>query len=41
MAGHAVQPDGFTHRTSAQRIKWFKKRLQTDDPRQCNSFNTL
>ncbi|KJG39057.1 metalloprotease [Photobacterium angustum] len=41
MAGHAVQPDGFTHGTSAQRIEWFKKGLKTGDPRQCNTFNTL
>ncbi|MCG3864141.1 MULTISPECIES: neutral zinc metallopeptidase [unclassified Photobacterium] len=38
MAGQAVQPDAFTHGSSAQRIAWFKKGFETGDPRQCNTF---
>ena len=35
--GYAV-PDSFTHGTSAQRLAWFKRGLQTGDPTQCNTF---
>ncbi|PJG85507.1 KPN_02809 family neutral zinc metallopeptidase [Conservatibacter flavescens] len=34
-----VVPDSFTHGTSAQRLTWFKRGLQTGDPAQCNSFS--
>ncbi|TCP93215.1 hypothetical protein EDC44_12315 [Cricetibacter osteomyelitidis] len=34
-----VIPDSFTHGTSAQRLAWFKRGLQSGDPSQCNSFN--
>jgi predicted metalloprotease len=33
-----VVPDAFTHGTSAQRVYWFKKGLETGDLRQGNSF---
>lgn len=33
-----VSPDNFTHGTSAQRMYWFKKGLQTGDVRQGNTF---
>lgn len=33
-----VVPDSFTHGTSAQRLAWFKRGLQTGDPKQCNTF---
>ncbi len=36
--GYAV-PDSFTHGTSAQRVKWFTKGLQTGDMRQGDTFN--
>lgn len=36
--GYAV-PDSFTHGTSAQRLTWFKRGLQTGEPSQCNTFN--
>lgn len=33
-----VVPDSFTHGTSAQRLQWFKRGLNTGDPNQCNTF---
>ncbi|HEX3139241.1 MAG TPA: neutral zinc metallopeptidase [Rhizobacter sp.] len=33
-----VQPETFTHGTSAQRVSWFKKGLQTGSVNQCNTF---
>lgn len=33
-----VQPETFTHGTSAQRVTWFKKGLQTGSVDQCNTF---
>jgi len=37
--GHVV-PDSFTHGTSAQRMKWFKKGFETGDVNQGDTFNT-
>lgn len=34
-----VVPDAFTHGSSAQRVRWFKKGLQAGDPAQCDTFN--
>jgi predicted metalloprotease len=34
-----VVPDAFTHGTSAQRMKWFKKGFDTGDIRQGDTFN--
>jgi predicted metalloprotease len=34
-----VVPDSFTHGTSAQRISWFRKGLDTGDVRQGDTFN--
>ncbi|MFI5908827.1 neutral zinc metallopeptidase [Dactylosporangium sp. NPDC051541] len=39
-AGQKVNPDGFTHGTSAQRKKWFTQGFNTGDPRQCDTFST-
>ncbi len=36
--GHVV-PDSFTHGSSEQRVRWFKRGLETGDFAQCNSFN--
>ena len=36
--GHVV-PDSFTHGTSAQRMKWFKKGYETGDINQGDTFN--
>ncbi len=33
-----VTPETFTHGTSAQRVKWFTRGLQTGDPAQCDTF---
>jgi uncharacterized protein len=35
-----VVPDSFTHGTSAQRVKWFKKGFDTGDIKQGDTFNT-
>jgi predicted metalloprotease len=37
MQGH-VQPEKFTHGTSAQRKKWFSKGFQTGDFKQHDTF---
>ncbi|PJG82910.1 KPN_02809 family neutral zinc metallopeptidase [Caviibacterium pharyngocola] len=34
-----VVPDSFTHGTSAQRLAWFKRGLQSGEPSQCDTFN--
>lgn len=34
-----VVPDSFTHGSSSQRVRWFKRGLQTGDPAQCDTFN--
>lgn len=33
-----VVPDAFTHGTSAQRVSWFKRGLQSGDIKQCDTF---
>ncbi|QYJ79206.1 KPN_02809 family neutral zinc metallopeptidase [Shewanella acanthi] len=38
MAGRAVQPEAFTHGSSAQRIKWFKVGFASGDIASCNTF---
>lgn len=35
-----VVPDSFTHGTSAQRQRWFRKGFETGDPNQGDTFNT-
>jgi predicted metalloprotease len=37
-AGQRVRPDGFTHGSSAQRVKWFKRGFESGDLGQCNTF---
>lgn len=37
--GYAV-PDSFTHGTSAQRLQWFQRGLQSGDPEQCDTFSS-
>ncbi|MEG3440266.1 neutral zinc metallopeptidase [Pannus brasiliensis CCIBt3594] len=34
-----VVPDSFTHGSSAQRVRWFRKGLQTGDINQCDTFS--
>jgi hypothetical protein len=38
MATGQVMPDKFTHGSSAQRVEWFKRGLDTGDVRGCNTF---
>ena len=33
-----VVPDSFTHGSSAQRVRWFKRGIDTGDVQQCNTF---
>ena len=33
-----VVPDAFTHGSSAQRVRWFRRGLSSGDTRQCNTF---
>ena len=33
-----VVPDSFTHGTSAQRVKWLRRGLETGDPAKCDTF---
>ena len=35
--GYAV-PDSFTHGTSAQRMRWFKRGLANGDMKACDTF---
>jgi hypothetical protein len=35
--GYAV-PETFTHGTAAQRVRWFKRGMESGDLRQCNTF---
>jgi predicted metalloprotease len=35
----SVVPDSFTHGTSAQRMRWLKRGLDSGDPGQCDTFN--
>jgi hypothetical protein len=35
----SVVPDSFTHGTSAQRMRWFKKGFETGDIKQGDTFN--
>jgi predicted metalloprotease len=33
-----VAPDSFTHGSSAQRVRWFKRGIETGDPGNCDTF---
>ena len=35
-----VVPDAFTHGSSAQRVQWFKRGIDTGDMNQCDTFRT-
>jgi predicted metalloprotease len=38
MGGGMVQPDSFTHGSSAQRVEWLQKGLRSGDPNVCDTF---
>jgi uncharacterized protein len=38
MATGHVMPDQFTHGTSAQRVEWFRRGMDSGDPAACNTF---
>lgn len=38
MSGRHVNPDAFTHGSSAQRVQWFKTGFQYGDLKRCNTF---
>jgi predicted metalloprotease len=33
-----VSPESFSHGTSEQRVRWFKRGMESADPRQCDTF---
>ena len=35
-----IRPESFTHGTSAQRTQWFRRGLESGDPRVCNTFES-
>ena len=38
MGGGRVAPERFTHGSSAERMEWFNRGMQTGDPAQCDTF---
>lgn len=41
MSTGRIQPERFTHGSSAQRMEWFTRGMQTGDPAQCNTFREI
>jgi len=39
-AGQAVSPESFTHGTSAQRVSWFKRGVESGSVDACNTFES-
>lgn len=37
-SGGRIQPESFTHGTSAQRMEWFQRGIQSGDMRRCDTF---
>lgn len=40
-SGRGVVPDSFTHGSSAQRVKWFKRGFETGDINSCDTFTLI
>lgn len=38
MQGGRVQPEGFTHGSSAQRVEWLQRGIESGDPNRCDTF---
>jgi hypothetical protein len=38
MAGRRVNPESFTHGSSAQRVEWFRRGLELGSPESCDTF---
>ena len=38
MQGGRVAPERFTHGTSQERVEWFKRGMDSGDPKACNTF---
>jgi predicted metalloprotease len=38
MAGRAVNPESFSHGSSAQRMEWFQRGFKSGDIRDCDTF---
>jgi predicted metalloprotease len=36
-----VDPESWTHGSSAQRVEWFERGFQTGDPQRCTTFSEL
>ena len=36
-----VVPESFTHGSSAQRVRWFKRGIDSGEPGQCDTFAAL
>jgi predicted metalloprotease len=41
MGSGRIAPEQFTHGTSARRVEWFRRGMETGDPRQCDTFARL
>lgn len=39
-AGGSISPESFTHGSSVQRVRWFRRGLDSGDLNQCDSFET-
>jgi predicted metalloprotease len=37
----SIRPDKFTHGSSAQRVQWFRRGLESGDPNSCDTFGSL